>query len=155
MKELWALDRWVRAHLGRRIKNITVTLADGEEMRFPMPLGEEPAPPVEAITGVPAATAMHSPDYRSVSALGRQFNFSATQADVIKLLWQRMEQGIPEVHHEELARAAFCESGQRLRDIFRTNHSMHPAWGTLIVVGTTARGMYRLRLSESDAGEDG
>ena len=81
----------------------------------------------------------HSPDFRSIRWEGDLFSFTASQAVVIKGLWEASMEGTPDVGDAYLLELAGSE-GSRLRDVFKNN----PAWATLIVDGQT-KGSHRIR----------
>jgi hypothetical protein len=83
----------------------------------------------------------HSVDFRSVHWHGVDYQFTATQASIVRLLWEAWEAGTPDVGQETLLEGAGSD-GNRLRDLFHRGAEIHPAWGTMIV--SFARGTYRL-----------
>jgi hypothetical protein len=94
----------------------------------------------------PAATTAdgHSPDFRSVRWDGEPYCFTATQAACIKLLWEAMEKGAPELGEQTLLQHPTVDvTSTRLRDIFRSAGQMHPCWNKLIVRGDR-KGTFRL-----------
>jgi hypothetical protein len=80
----------------------------------------------------------HSPDFRSAQWCNRQFSFTASQAAVVRVLWEAFYNGTPEVGDATLLEAAESES-KRLSDLFPRSD----AWGTMIVAGST-QGTHRL-----------
>ena len=82
----------------------------------------------------PVPQASHSPDFRSVRC-GPLYSFSAAQAACIKVLWNAWKNGTPEVGDATILEAAESETA-RLSDVFRG----HPAWGSMIVPGSTKSG---------------
>src|SRR5262245_25510097 len=92
-------------------------------------------------TGTPDAR--HSLDFRSVHWFGRDFAFTPNQAACVKVLWGAWANGTPDVGDPTLLTAADCGS-DRLVDVFKHN----PAWGTMIVNGSTKGSS---RLQELDA----
>jgi len=94
---------------------------------------------------------VYSSDYRCVNWFGETLSFSPTQAEVVKLLIEAYEAGIPDVDAGMLVGdGSFLQDGlkatgkkpsaaKRVRDIFRD----HVAWGTIIVPGGS-KGTYRL-----------
>lgn len=80
----------------------------------------------------------HSDDFRSVHWHGIDYSFTATQAACVRVLWEAMENGTPEVGKDTILEKAGSETS-RLDDIFRNS----PAWGTMIVSGSR-RGTKRL-----------
>lgn len=93
---------------------------------------------VTSVASVSSSTLPHSPDFRSVSAHGGEFGFTAQQAPVVKLLYEAYENGTPDVGQVFIL-SELGLPGTQLRDLFR--HS--EAWGTLIISGST-RGTFRL-----------
>lgn len=93
--------------------------------------------------------ARHSPCFRSVYWYGTSYAFTGNQAACVKLLWEMWENDTPDVSHEKLVETAevSMETG-RVVDIFKINvagkSTKHPAWGTMIVSGTT-KGICRLQ----------
>lgn len=154
-------------------KKITVTLADGSKIQFPIPAAHvATVPPVTtnrfavpepAINGhhslapstngngqhnpgvneaqTQANRCSHSEDFRAVIWWGRRYNLTPIQAEVVRQLWDRQEDEIPDVGQEELLRNAEAQS-TRLSDVFRNS----PAWGALVV--TDGGGRYRLSRRE-------
>lgn len=86
----------------------------------------------------------HSADFRSVHWHGTDYSFTALQAACVKELWGAMENGTPEVGMGTILEITDSATS-RLVDIFRGSdpNKRHPAWGTLIVDGTT-KGTKRL-----------
>ncbi len=85
-----------------------------------------------------APDARHSADFRSVQWFGTEYDFTATQAAIVKLLWEAWENDTPGVGSDSLLVAVDSKTS-RLVDIFRD----HPAWGAMIVNGAT-KGSKRL-----------
>lgn len=91
-------------------------------------------------------------DTRSGTWYGIECSFTPTQAPIVRLLLEAYEAGTPEVDAELLiGPGAFTQAirkvrdkkpsaAKRVRDLFRRN----PAWGKVIVPGTT-RGTYHLK----------
>lgn len=94
--------------------------------------------PVDSPNADTPAPARYSPDFRSVHWYGTDYEFTATQAAVVKTLWESWEKGTPVVGDATLLTDAGA-TGDRLRDFFRNC----PAWGTMIVDGGT-KGSSRL-----------
>lgn len=69
-------------------------------------------------------------DCRALSRNGRElFSFTVSQALIITILIEHLEQGITKVPQETILGRVVNEAGNtRLRDYFRE----HPAWGTFI-----------------------
>lgn len=80
----------------------------------------------------------HSCDFSTVVWYGTTYQFNATQAAVVALLWEQWKNGTPTVRQERLIDAAGT-SPSRLSFVFRE----HPAWGTLIIPGPV-KGTFRL-----------
>ena len=74
----------------------------------------------------------HSSDFRSVVWFGDAFDFTATQAACVKVLWENWENGTSEVSQETVLYIAGSVA-TRLVDLFKK----HPAWGKMIVSGAT------------------
>ena len=90
--------------------------------------------------------AAHSPDFRSVRWYGAKYAFTPTQAACVNVLWENWTRGTPEVGEMTILGDQRVDSAQtRLSQVF--GKGKHPAWGTMIVPGTT-RGTFRL--AESD-----
>jgi hypothetical protein len=95
----------------------------------------------------------HSPDFLSVAWFGESYTFNKSQAACVAVLWAAAERGTPELHQTTILAEADEQNGLprdaygRLIDVFRkkTNgkREKHPAWGTLIIQGTS-RGAFRL-----------
>lgn len=79
----------------------------------------------------------HSEDFRSVVWYGQKFEFTATQARCIEILWRNREKGLVIAAAVLLERAEV--SSDRVSVVFRR----HPAWKSLIVPGST-KGTYKL-----------
>jgi hypothetical protein len=87
-----------------------------------------------------AFTLRHCPGYRIVTVGRASFFFGSTQAQVVRLLHQALQDGTPAMHQRRLLESSGSEC-QCLAHLFRGN----PAWGTLIVPGPV-RGTYRLSI---------
>jgi len=97
--------------------------------------------PNDAHDGKPSAS--HSDDFRSVRWFGTSYSFRDSEAKVLKVLWEQWENGTPEIGN----RTALAKAGldnERLPDVFKCKGKYHPAWGTMIVPGTT-KGTVQLR----------
>lgn len=82
----------------------------------------------------------HSNDFRSIRWDGDFYTFTASQAVVVKLLWENFEQGTYEVGDRTLLLEVDHESPPSRLDVhFRNNN----AWNKVIVPGTT-KGSHRL-----------
>jgi hypothetical protein len=102
-------------------------------------------PPVEP---KPADNVHHSDDFRSVVWFGTSYTFTKSQAACVEILWAAREAGTPEL--DGLTVVTKAEVAQtRLIDVFRSNGKTHPAWGTMIVPGTSKGAR---RLNENVAG---
>ncbi len=76
----------------------------------------------------------HSDDFRSLKWFGETYSFTVNQAPVVKMLYENWQNGTPDVGNETLLSAVDHEfPPERLSVLFRD----HPAWGTIIVSGTT------------------
>ena len=85
----------------------------------------------------------HSDDFRSVNWFGKTFSFSDSQARCIEILWKHWERGKLSVHQLTIANAiGSSNDNYRLRDTFRLNGGMHPAWKSMIQ--RHGKGAYRL-----------
>lgn len=81
----------------------------------------------------------HSVDFASVLWFGQSYSFTASQAHIVRLLWEAWRNGTPNMRQETLL-ARVGSEGDRLANLFRD----HPAWNTLIVPGG-AKGTFRLQ----------
>jgi hypothetical protein len=90
--------------------------------------------------------ARHSDDFRSVHWFGHDFQFTATQAACVSVLWRNWANRTPEVGEDTILTAPEVDAdAKRLIDVFREKKSptgYHAAWGTMIVQGR--KGAYRL-----------
>jgi hypothetical protein len=126
----------VRRYPGEAIRSLTLRLQSGERVVLPRSIRcvvaeAEPRRPQTNQTA-------HSPDFRSVNYHGHLFRFSATQAPVVKMLWEAHGNGAPDVGQQLLLEEA-GSTCNRLLDLFKRS----PAWGSLIVAGEE-RGTFRL-----------
>jgi len=80
----------------------------------------------------------HSPDYRSVTRRGTIYGFSPLQADALRILFEALNAGAPEVGQAYILEQ-IGSTQKHLKDVFKHD----PAWGTLIVRGQR-RGTFRL-----------
>lgn len=80
----------------------------------------------------------HSDDFRSVTWNGETYSFSASQAAVVKVLWEHYYRGTPEISSASLFELAGIAS-ERPSVVFRS----HPAFNNMIVRGST-KGTLRL-----------
>lgn len=84
----------------------------------------------------------HSIDFTSVLWDGVVYLFTPKQRAVVSSLWQAMEDG-----HHYLSTAILLEEAESEGKAVSGLFDRHPAWGTMIVRGTTAggpTGTYRL-----------
>lgn len=95
----------------------------------------------------------HSPDFRTCSWAGREYAFNASEAAIVRALFEDFVRGGPGLARRELlAAAGLRRDEERVDHVFRHEAAgrcvMHPAWrdGLIRCVG---RGRYRLGLSES------
>lgn len=109
----------IQAQFGFDLSSIVV--------RFPIVNSEEPAPEL-----------VFSRDYRSCRWRGQPFEFTPTQAKVMKTLHEEWSQGTPSVSKYTLLDDIGSVTTE-LRDIFRNNH----AFKSLIISGNTS-GTWRL-----------
>lgn len=141
-----ALDDWQRLFDAARVLvqnnypttlvgNIKIELADGREIRLPASIRCSVFP---RIAPERPRVARHSPDFRTVWWYGQKYTFTATQAAVVRILWEAKENDTPDVGQAELLTSVGAES-PRLVDVFKRS----PAWGVVIVPGERA-GSYRL-----------
>ena len=83
----------------------------------------------------------HSQDFSTVVWCGVEYSFSPMQAAIVKMLWQALANGTPDVHASTLLAHAESELKEsRLDPLF----FRHPAWKTMIIRGRR-RGTYRLK----------
>lgn len=83
--------------------------------------------------------AKHSDDFRSVVWFGREYEFTATQAACIRILWGNWNRGTPSVGEQTILENA-DSNADRLRDVFASGN--HPAWGQMIQSST--KGAFKL-----------
>lgn len=89
------------------------------------------------------ADARHSIDFISVVWNGVEYTFSPMQAAIVRILWEALANGTPELHASTLlAEVESSLQKNRLDPLF----FRHPAWKTMIVRGKR-RGTYRLDAS--------
>ena len=96
------------------------------------------APPCAASVGTEQPRAAHSIDFHSVDWFGRLYEFSASQAACVAVLWQAWENKTPFLGSHTIVERSGVQT-KRLDLVFRG----HPAWGVMIVPGR-CRGNYRL-----------
>jgi hypothetical protein len=120
-----AVRSYVRAVYGAHIypQILQLRLSDQNHLRLPVP------PPLKEDA---AQRPKHSVDFRSVNWFGTRYAFTASQATVVRLLWEAWENDTPEVGQETLLEGSGSESN-KLSDLFRD----HSAWGSFIVPGTS------------------
>lgn len=74
----------------------------------------------------------HSEDFRTIMFGGESYNLTSRQAQVVQLLYEEMESGIPEVAQDRIL-VALDSPASQLRDAFQgANRGL---WGMLIVPG--------------------
>ncbi len=98
----------------------------------------EPEQSAQPTLEAPLPVRRPGPDYRDVLWHGANHKFTATQAAVVKVLWEAYTNETPDVGQETLLEKAGSDA-KRLSDLFKG----HAAWDTMIVEGTT-RGTRRL-----------
>jgi hypothetical protein len=81
-------------------------------------------------------------DYRSVVLDEILYDFTPTQAAIIKQLWEASRNGTPAIGQETLVEEA-GSAGELVRDIFRSGGRMHVCWGVALIQGPT-KGSYQL-----------
>lgn len=124
-----------RRYPGSLLAEIRLRLHDGRKVV----LAASPRCHVsEAQTPARLPRRSHSNDFRSVHWFGVQYSFTASQAAVVKLLWEADENDTPEMSQQAILEEIGSDC-QRLSDLFKR----HAAWGVMIVQGETA-GSYRL-----------
>ncbi|MEK6704615.1 MAG: hypothetical protein AABZ06_02395 [Bdellovibrionota bacterium] len=88
-----------------------------------------------------------SPDFRSLTCRHGQFQFSKSQAAVIKVMYEHLLNGSVELHTSEILNFAGLDpSEDNLGKIFRQRKSRHPAWNVLIKSVSGKRGYYTLNI---------
>jgi hypothetical protein len=97
------------------------------------------AKPQDAAGGDDDQDTAHGDDFRSVRWYGEVYEFTATQAACVKVLWEHWKRGTPVVGEPTILEAA-DSSSNRLRDVF--DKGRHPAWDTMIV--EARKGAFRL-----------
>lgn len=105
----------------------------------------EPAPedaPGQAEVEEVACDVEPSSDFRWVRWGEQSFTFTPTEAACVKILFDSRRDGVPVLGQLEILDRA-GSNGDRLRDVFRKNGKMNPAWGTLIVQADR-KGLYRI-----------
>jgi hypothetical protein len=84
--------------------------------------------------------ARHSTDFCSVLWNGVEYAFTPMQAAIVRMLWESLDNGTPDVHASTLLAYADSELQEaRLDPLF----FRHPAWKAMIIRGR-CRGTYRL-----------
>jgi hypothetical protein len=76
--------------------------------------------------------AYHSPDFRSIDWFGKTYHFTATQAAIVKILWDAWENKAPDIGQAYLLETVESKS-DRLLDIFKG----HKTYKQLIGPGKT------------------
>ena len=91
--------------------------------------------------------ARHSVDFSTVLWQGRRCSFSPMQAAIVKVLWEALANGTPDVHGSTLVELAGSDLAENRIDplFFR-----HAAWKTMIIRGRR-RGTYRLHTDKDRA----
>jgi hypothetical protein len=134
-----------RAYPGQKVLEVRLVI-DGvpRSVRLPVPLSGQ-----SGTSAFPAdAHFQHSADYRSVACRGEAFTFTPAQAAIVQALHEAHRNKTPDLSQATLLELAGCETSNRVRDLFRVNNVMHPAWGTLIVPAPTGKGLLRLNLTQ-------
>jgi hypothetical protein len=121
----WALALYPH----RRPVRLQLIFDDGETILLPIPRDPETR-----------LGTTHGEDFRMIARGEVAWHFSPAQAAVCRALWEAHVNNTPSVGQDTLLEAAGCEGG-RLRDLFKRN----PAWGVLIVPGST-KGTFQLDL---------
>lgn len=120
---------WVAEHLA------TPTVADGDRQPQDTDSGQDAGQ-------VPKATAMAADDFRSVNWYGTIYEFTATQAACVRVLWEHYQQRTPAVGEQTILDSA-DSSSDRLSNVFKTRKRYHPAWKAMIV--PSGKGAFRLQ----------
>lgn len=116
-----------------RPATILIVTNSGLKVRVDVPAYWRASPPQPRQAGN-----AHTVDFRSVNWDGQFHTFTETQAACVRILWEAWEQGVPEMGQHAVLEAADSDQ-KRLDAVF----AQHPAWGTMIVPGST-RGTFRL-----------
>ena len=95
---------------------------------------------VQQEMGLATTTASHADDFRSADWFGTPYVFTVQEAAAVRVLWEHWERKTPDVGQTTIL-DALGTSTLRLRDVFK--NGKHPAWGTMIVPGST-KGAYQL-----------
>lgn len=106
---------------------VSIRLHSGHQVLHPVPMDRQ-------------QRRTHSPCFRSVCWCGVVYSLTGTQAAIVRILWESWEHGAPEVSADHLLESVDSQTG-RLRDLFARN----PAWGNLIVPGTS-KGTWKLNV---------
>lgn len=107
----------------------------------------EPAAPVNDVEpggNGPPKDVEHTPDFRSVRWGDEAFTFTPIQAQCVKVLFESRRARMSGIGQREILDGTES-SADRLRDVFRRDKTMHPAWGRMIV---QADGKGLIRLAE-------
>lgn len=130
----------------RRAENILLTQVIRNQMRETEAECREPLKMELVGKQIPTAPT-HTSDFRSVNWFGQTYDFSASQAACVKVMWKYWAQGTLGAHQLTIIDEAGL-AGERFRDTFRTNRKTHPAWGVMIVGSMhhsdVKRGTFRL-----------
>lgn len=96
--------------------------------------------PPDDSTGIVRPQFGHSEDFASVTWNGVHYSFTPTQARCVSVLWNAWKAGTPGVFSGTVIERADVAS-ERLDMVFRVKvegkSRSHPAWGTMIVKGST------------------
>ena len=91
----------------------------------------------EHLTNSNADCMVPNEDFSAASWRGREFTFTEAQAIVIRTLYDASNHATKWVSQrrifERISDEGITVDTVRLRDVFKSNGKMHPAWGTLIV----------------------
>jgi len=81
----------------------------------------------------------HSDDFRTLQFRGQQITLTSMQAQVVAFMFQRHQQGEPEIHQARIL-TEIESSSKRLHELFKRTEGV---WNTLIIEGSR-KGMRRL-----------
>jgi len=84
----------------------------------------------------------HSDDFRTLRFRGQQITLTSMQAQAVAFMFQKHQQGEPEIHQARILTEIDAKS-KRLREIFKSTPGV---WGTLIIQGSPRQGMVRLNI---------
>jgi hypothetical protein len=82
-------------------------------------------------------------DFRSMQWGTQELTFTETQAACVRVLWDAKQNGTPELSQVTVLGEAESAMADNKKPQLRKLFTGHPAWGTLIVKGST-KGTYRL-----------